>query len=108
MEVPEASQHFEVVATFQELPEDGFKAVELQGVSILIGRARGKVFAWKDRCPHAGAPLRIGKCRLGELKCAWHGWVFDLETGATVPEDPAFHLTAIPLKIDGDRVLVAV
>jgi len=89
------------------LPQDGFKAVEVEGRSILVGRIANQLFAWLDRCPHAGAPLRIGKRRGEELTCAWHGWTFNLVTGSAVP-DPAFHLTSIPVKIDGSQVFVSV
>jgi len=92
----------------QDLPEHGFKAVEVQGRSILVGRIGNQPFAWIDRCPHAGAPLRIGKLRGEELTCAWHGWTFNLMTGCSVPDHPAFRLTQIPIKIEGSQVLVAV
>lgn len=95
------------ILTIQELPEQGFKAVQVQGRSILIGRLNNQLFAWVDRCPHAGAPLRIGKLRGEELTCAWHGWTFNLLTGNAVP-DPAFQLTQIPVKVDGSQVLVSV
>jgi phenylpropionate dioxygenase-like ring-hydroxylating dioxygenase large terminal subunit len=34
-----------------------------------------------DRCPHRNAPLSLGRCEQGELRCAYHGWRFD-STGA--------------------------
>lgn len=95
------------VLNLEDLPPEGFKAVEVQGRSILVGRMAGQVFAWLDRCPHAGAPLRIGKRRGEELTCAWHGWTFNLLTGSAVP-DPAFQLTKIPVKVDGFQVFVSV
>ena len=98
---------FVPVLRLEELPQDGFKAVEVEGRSILVGRMGNQLFAWLDRCPHAGAPLRIGKRRGEELTCAWHGWTFNLLTGGAVP-DPAFHLTSIPVKIDGSQVFVSV
>ncbi|MBI4323563.1 MAG: Rieske (2Fe-2S) protein [Candidatus Omnitrophica bacterium] len=98
---------FVPVLRLEELPHDGFKAVEVEGRSILVGRIGNQLFAWLDRCPHAGAPLRIGKRCGEELTCAWHGWTFNLLTGSAVP-DPAFHLTSIPVKIDGSQVFVSV
>ena len=89
-----------------ELPTEGFKAVEANGRSVLISCFNHHAAAWLDRCPHAGAPLRIGKLRGTELKCAWHGWTFDLSTGECVPDNPAFKLTPIALKLEGDQVFV--
>lgn len=98
---------FVPVLSVQELPEQGFKAVEVQGRAIVVGRFHNQLFAWVDRCPHAGAPLRIGKLRGEELTCAWHGWTFNLLTGQAVP-DPAFQLTQVPVKLDGSQVFVSV
>ena len=97
---------FVPVLPVAELPQEGFKAAEVNGRSLLIGRLQGQLFAWIDRCPHAGAPLRIGKRTGTELKCAWHGWVFDLLSGQSIPDGTEFHLTKIPVKIEGDSVYV--
>lgn len=94
------------VLSLQELPEHGFKAVEVQGRSILVGRIQGELFAWVDRCPHAGAPLRIGKLRGQELTCAWHGWTFDMLSGKSLPDNPAFHLTPLPVKVQDSQIFV--
>ena len=89
-----------------ELPAQGFKAVDLDGKSVLVGRVDGQIFACLDRCPHSAAPLRIGKLRGEELQCAWHGWIFNVISGCSVPANPAFCLTQFPTKVDGEAVLV--
>ena len=99
---------FQPVLDLADLPANGFKAVEIDGRSILVGRINNELFACLDRCPHAGAPLRIAKLRGEELMCAWHGWVFNVLSGQSIPENPAFELKKFPIKLDGDRVWVAV
>lgn len=94
------------VFSTQELPQEGFKALETAGKALLVGRIQGSLFACLDRCPHSGAPLRIGKRHGEELTCAWHGWVFNLVTGDVVPQHPKLKLTQFAVKIDGDSVLV--
>ena len=94
------------VLALSELPEQGFKAVDVNGTSVLVGRIKGQPFACVDRCPHAGAPLRVGKLRGDELTCARHGWTFDVLTGEAVPSHPAFHLMQCPVKIEGSKVLI--
>lgn len=98
---------FVPVLKVDELPQEGFKGVEVGGRSVLVGRIQSRLFAWIDRCPHAGAPLRIGKRRAEELTCAWHGWTFNLLSGQSVPENPAFQLTAVAVKIQDSQVLVS-
>ena len=98
---------FVAVLPEDQLPKQGFRAVQIGGQSILVGRAEGQLFACVDRCPHAAAPLRIGKLRGTELQCAWHGWIFDTLTGASVPSSSEFQLTQLPVKIEGSQVWVA-
>ena len=98
---------FVPVLDLQELPAQGFRAVDLNGRPILVGRVQKRLFACIDRCPHAGAPLRIGKLRGEELTCARHGWIFNVVTGSSVPHNPAFCLTQLPIQLEGSQVCVA-
>jgi nitrite reductase/ring-hydroxylating ferredoxin subunit len=86
-----------VVATLDEIPPGGKKIVEVAGRSIGVFNVGGEFFALRNRCPHQGGPLCLGKLsgfvvspvpgeyeysRAGEiLKCPWHGWEFDIRTG---------------------------
>ena len=97
---------FVPAASLQDLPEEGFKALVVEGRAILVGRIQRRLFACLDRCPHSGAPLRIGKRRGEELTCAWHGWTFNLVSGEAIPAQPSLKLTQFPVKVDGDQVLV--
>src|SRR5690349_22058409 len=90
------------VATVSEIPAGERKLVKVPafGKEIEIGvfNVGAKYFAYRNVCPHAGAPVCEGKicgttlpsdvgeyilARQGEiLRCPWHGWEFDLLTGA--------------------------
>lgn len=85
------------VLRIDELPEHGHKIVEAKGIQYGIYRINGQYYAWRNVCPHAGAPVCVGKVcgtRLPSLvyeykygreneilRCPWHGWEFDLLTG---------------------------
>jgi nitrite reductase/ring-hydroxylating ferredoxin subunit len=86
-----------VVGRVSDIPEGGRILVTLQGRSMGIFRVQGKFYAVVNRCPHMGAELCRGSV-LGHLeadlpgefrhdpsrlllRCPWHGWEFDLETG---------------------------
>ena len=101
--MPEFTRVFEI----SELPAAGWKAVEVNDTAILVGRINDQWFACLDRCPHAAAPLRIGKVRGEEITCPRHGWTFNLLSGESVPDNPAFCLTQFPVKIEGSSVHVA-
>jgi nitrite reductase/ring-hydroxylating ferredoxin subunit len=86
-----------VVATVEEIPPGGRKIVEVAGRSLGIFNVGGEFFALRNRCPHQGGPLCLGRLggfvtattpgeyeysREGEiLQCPWHGWEFDIRTG---------------------------
>ncbi|MFZ1063170.1 MAG: aromatic ring-hydroxylating dioxygenase subunit alpha [Acidimicrobiales bacterium] len=63
---------------------------------VAFRSAEGELRVFFDRCPHRFAPLSLGHCEGDNLRCAYHGWVFDragncveipaLGASATVPE----------------------
>ncbi len=52
------------LAGLDEIPENGMTMKEHEGVSVLLARCGGQVYAMDDVCTHSGAPLHEG--RLGE------------------------------------------
>jgi len=86
-----------IVARTTEIPLGGNKVVDVDGRDIVVFHVNGEFFALLNRCPHEGAPLDKAACvarltspepgvyqrsRVGELlRCAWHGWEFDMRTG---------------------------
>jgi nitrite reductase/ring-hydroxylating ferredoxin subunit len=89
------------VAKTSEFPPGSRKIVNVpafgRDIEIGIFNVHGKLVAYRNVCPHAGAPVCVGRvcsttlpsdvyeynlAREGEiLRCPWHGWEFDLFTG---------------------------
>jgi phenylpropionate dioxygenase-like ring-hydroxylating dioxygenase large terminal subunit len=44
---------------------------------VLFRTAGGVAVALEDRCIHRGAPLSLGECERGIIRCAYHGLEFD-------------------------------
>ena len=66
--------------------------VEADGREIVILRVDGGLHAFDNACPHQGNPLVEGEVLGDVLECAYHGWRFDLATGAClVGDEPARH-----------------
>jgi len=83
-------------------PEHSFasgtrRIVTVAGRSIGVFRMGDRFYGVRNRCPHQGGPLCLGRV-LGDavaevpgaaevsesvllLACPWHGWEYDLETG---------------------------
>lgn len=86
-----------VVAKTSEVPPGTRKLVHVAGREIVLLNTGGEYFALMNRCPHQGGSLYKGDLiglvesdgpghfeysRRGEmLRCAWHGWEFDVRTG---------------------------
>jgi phenylpropionate dioxygenase-like ring-hydroxylating dioxygenase large terminal subunit len=64
------------------------KAVRLLGEDFVLFRdERGRCGLLERACPHRGADLAYGRLEDGGLRCAFHGWLFDV-TGKCL-ETPA-------------------
>lgn len=109
------------VASLDELERAGRVVVRIGGreIGVLLGPG-GEPRALRNRCPHHGAPLCLGEVieRLdgpapgrytaagrSVLRCPWHGWEFDLESGACLGE-PSLRAAIYPSRVEGGRVLV--
>jgi phenylpropionate dioxygenase-like ring-hydroxylating dioxygenase large terminal subunit len=66
--------------------------VRLLGEDYVLWRdAAGLARAARDRCPHRGTKLSLGKVCDGQLECAYHGWRFDGEGRCKlIPALPGF------------------
>lgn len=88
------------VCRVDDIPADRGKVVTVRGKSIGLFRVDGTVHALANRCPHKGAPLALGRVRpmvCGQgpecveferdgtiVKCPWHLWEFEIESGRAV------------------------
>src|SRR5690606_21317765 len=74
-------RYWQPVALAEEL--DGprpVKAVRLLGQDLVLFRDDNGKLGLLDRdCPHRGADLAFGRLEDGGLRCAFHGWLFDVE-----------------------------
>jgi len=78
----------------QELPEPDCPPVRVKAMGedlVAFRDTRGKVGLLDPRCPHRGANLFFGRNEECGLRCAYHGWKFDvdgrcLETPTLPPE----------------------
>ncbi len=93
------------VLAANELTEGGCKVVRAGDVEIGLFVVAGEVWAYRNFCPHAGAPLSDGSIKGGVVRCPWHGWAFDLRTGAHVA-NPRCTLDAYRAEIAEGTVFV--
>lgn len=88
--------YWQPAALVEELPaERPVKAIELLGQKMVLFRDQNRYGLVDRACPHRGADLAFGRLEDGGLRCAFHGWLFDvagkcLETPAE-PEGSKLH-----------------
>jgi nitrite reductase/ring-hydroxylating ferredoxin subunit len=71
----------------QDLSADAPLGVRILDDPIVLWRTgEDKVSALEDRCVHRLAPLSLGRCEGGNLRCLYHGLLFD--AAGTVVEIP--------------------
>jgi len=72
--------YWQPVALVDELPvERPVRAVRLMGQDFVVFRDESGRYGMLDRdCPHRGADLAAGRLEAGGLRCAFHGWLFDV------------------------------
>lgn len=72
--------YWQPVALVDELPvERPVRAVRLMGQEFVVFRDESGRYGMLDRdCPHRGADLAAGRLEAGGLRCAFHGWLFDI------------------------------
>jgi nitrite reductase/ring-hydroxylating ferredoxin subunit len=72
--------------------------------AVVVRAGTGEVFAVARACPHEGYPLEEGDVVGETITCPWHGWRFDLRSGAclTAGEDTQ----TFPVSISDGEVLV--
>src|SRR6202030_1036983 len=91
--------------------------------SVGIYHSAGTFFAVQNLCPHALAPICLGKltgtqppCKPDEeprwemdglvLRCIWHGWEFDVRNGQTLFGIDRRRLATFPVRVENDQVIV--
>ena len=82
--------------------------VTVGGKDVLVLRIRDRYYAVSNRCPHLGHRLDDATVGRNDLRCAGHGYRFDLRTGACRdPHGARAALTRYDTWVVDGRVFVA-
>ncbi len=116
-----AARDWHAVCTLEELHAGGRVVARIGGREVgVVLAGDGTPHALRNRCPHHGAPLCLGRVRRREtgapgrydgagaevLRCPWHGWEFELESGRC-PEDGSMRVAVYPVRVEDGLVLVS-
>jgi nitrite reductase/ring-hydroxylating ferredoxin subunit len=107
------------VGSVVDLEREGHVVARLAGREVGAILVRGEIKGVRNRCPHHGGPLCLGKVEerltgapggygltgTAVLRCPWHGWEFDPVTGACLDE-PSLRVAVYAAKVEDGRVLI--
>jgi nitrite reductase/ring-hydroxylating ferredoxin subunit len=95
------------VAMLEEVPEGTARAVEAGGTPVALYNVGGRIYATRGTCPHRGGPLGEGDLDASTITCPWHGFRFDVTSGACLT-NPALPIACVAVRIEGRDILVEV
>ena len=98
---------FTRVASKAEIPTGTGKVVQVGGKTLAVFNCEGSFYAVDNACKHRGGPLGEGSVSGTVVTCPWHGWEYDVTSGAC-QMDPSIKVQKFDVKVEGDDVLVAV
>ncbi len=102
-----AQAQFTKVASRGDIPAGSGKVVEVGGKTLAVFNCDGTFYATDNTCLHRGGPLGEGMLSGATVTCPWHGWEYDVKTGACTM-DEAQKVATYPVKVEGDDILVGV
>lgn len=95
------------IAEKSDLNPGECKVVEVEGKTLAIFNVDGSFYALDNTCLHRGGPLGEGELDEKIVTCPWHGWRYDVTTGANA-NNPAVKVACFPVRVEGTSVFVEV
>jgi nitrite reductase/ring-hydroxylating ferredoxin subunit len=80
--------------------------VDLEGTPVFVVRVGDAVYACGGICAHKGGPLVDGKVSGVRVACPWHGWMYDVRTGACVFPGRGARVPTYTAHIDAGEVWI--
>jgi len=94
------------VASVDEIRVGRGKTVEVEGLPLAVFNVGGgRYHALSGACAHEGGPLAEGALIGDSVVCPWHGFDFDIRTGACGVA-PDLSVSVYPVRVVGADLLV--
>jgi 3-phenylpropionate/trans-cinnamate dioxygenase ferredoxin subunit len=96
----------ERVCAVDDIPEGEVRVVACAGRSLALSNVDGELYAIDNLCTHDDGPLGEGRLQRGRVICPRHGAAFDAKTGQALTLPAVKDVSAYPVSVEGDSVLV--
>ena len=94
------------VCTASDVGRGTVKAVDLEGLAVLIVNVDGDFHAVAYQCGDSPLPLQFSTLEGAELRCSWHGCRYDVRTGQRL--DGPERLAVFPVAVEDGEIRVAI
>jgi nitrite reductase/ring-hydroxylating ferredoxin subunit len=71
-----------VLCRTDQLVEGRGRPARVGNIYLAVFLVGGQVYVLDNQCVHVGSPIDGGPIVDGTVRCPWHGWAYDLESGA--------------------------
>lgn len=95
------------VGAAAEIPEGERRLVEHGGLSVGLFHHEGRWYALRNRCLHRGGPVATGPLAGSVITCPWHGFRYDITSGACLA-DPLARLETYEVLVREGEVFLLV
>lgn len=100
---------FAHVGDVADVPPGALKAVDADGVAVLLANVEGEIYALRDGCPIDGRSIAGGRLAGPIIVCPWHNCAYDARSGKRADDEPgAAGLAVVPLAVQDGALQVAV
>jgi nitrite reductase/ring-hydroxylating ferredoxin subunit len=96
------------VARADDVPPGRALRVDVDGAPVALTRVGERVYACGAVCGHRGGPLADGKLSGSRLTCPWHGFMYDVRTGACVFPARGEAVRSYPTRVENGDVWIDV
>ncbi len=95
------------VGPVSDFPRDQARECVAGDIVVAVVHTSDGIYAMDGICPHQGGPLGQGQLCGKVLTCPWHGWQYDITTGAHSINPGIGHPT-FPAKVEEGRVWIQI
>ena len=93
------------VAKVNEMPPGAAREFHANGKVVALFNVDGKYYALDNTCLHRGGPLGQGVLEGDVVTCPWHGWQYNVTSGAAV-FNLEIKVQSFEVKVEGDDIVV--
>jgi glycine betaine catabolism B len=84
------------------------RVVQAGDKTLALFNLGGTFYALDNRCTHKGGPLAEGTVDGNQVKCPWHGSIFDVTTGEVIGPPARQPVATFRVHVERDEVLIEI